>query len=111
MGYINFGPLGYDVFQHAWYFFLRKLSFSGVNMRNKKGEYTSSAGIRSPNQPCYDPEVLTAFKEMLDHTELLNKDYRDIDIQLPRTLHYFDPPYIDTENQYPAHFDWERTEE
>src|SRR5207249_2433989 len=31
MGYINFGPLGYDVFQHAWYFFLRKLSFSGVN--------------------------------------------------------------------------------
>ena len=79
-------------------------------MRNKKGEYTSSAGIRSPNQPCYDPEVLTAFKEMLDHAELLNKDYRDVDIQLPRALHYFDPPYIDSKDQYIAHFDWEQTE-
>src|SRR5712691_11601341 len=48
------------IYKHACYFFLRTLSFSGVNVRNKKWEYTSAAGIRSPTQPCYDPEALAA---------------------------------------------------
>lgn len=97
--------------EHAWYFFLRKLSFSGTNERNKKGEYTSAAGIYSPTQSCYHPEVLAAFKAMLDHAELHNNDYRDLDIHLPRTLHYFDPPYVETgKNLFVDRFDWEQTE-
>jgi len=82
-----------------------------VNTRNTKGEYTSSAGIRSPNQPCYDPEALAAFKAMLAHAALLNKDYRDLDLHLPRSLHYFDPPYVESKDQFIAHFDWDQTEE
>jgi len=49
---------------------------------------------------------------MLDHTELLNKNYQDIDIQLPRTLHYFDPPYVEAStNLYTSSFGWDETEE
>jgi len=111
LGYIDFGDLEYEVFKHACYLFLRKLSFSGFNLRNRDGEYTTSAGIRSANQPCYDPKALADFKAMLDHAVLLNTDYREVDIPLPRTLHYFDPPYVQSDNLYPFHCHWAQTEE
>jgi len=98
--------------EHAFYFFLRKLSFSGMNVRNKKGEYTSAPGIRSPQQPVYDPERLEAFKAMLDHAELFNTDYRHLDIQRPKSLHYFDPPYVDSiQDLFTSRFGWDETEE
>jgi site-specific DNA-adenine methylase len=97
--------------EHAFYFFLRKLSFSGMNVRNKKGEYASAPGIRSPEQPVYDPERLEAFKAMLDHAELFNTDYRQLDIQRPKSLHYFDPPYVDSiHNLFTSRFGWDETE-
>ena len=49
---------------------------------------------------------------MLDHTTLLNTDYRELDFHLPRSLHYFDPPYYHaSKNLYPSYFDWDTTVE
>jgi len=110
----NSPPLGIKgtPFEHACYFFLRKLSFSGLNVRNKTGEYTSAPGIRFPMQPVYDPERLEAFKAMLDHAELFNTDYRHLDIQRPKSLHYFDPPYVDSiQDLFTSRFGWDETEE
>jgi site-specific DNA-adenine methylase len=100
------------LFENAAYFLLRKLSFSGMNVRNAQGEYTSAAGIVRRNAPYTDPEMLAAFKAMLDHTELFNADYRALDFHLPRTLHFFDPPYYNaSKNLYPSYFGWDETAE
>jgi len=103
--------------EHASYFFLRTLSFSGINTRNSKGEYTASSGVRSrngappPNPSFYDPEALAAFKAMLDHATLSNADYKALELQLPKSLHYFDPPYVDaSDHLYTSSFGWEETE-
>src|SRR5437879_4268363 len=85
------------------------MGFSGVNQRNPQGEYTTGSGITSPHQRCYDPETLAVFKAMLDYTELFNTDYRELDIQRPRTLHYFDPPYVESAKR--LSFNWDETAE
>jgi site-specific DNA-adenine methylase len=100
-------------FEHTMYFFLRAHSFSGVNRRNRRGEYASTPGIRGPNARTYKPEALKAFKAMIDHAEVLNKDYREVQLELPRSLHYLDPPYLGTgPGLYPTvkNFDWKETE-
>src|SRR5439155_15262122 len=59
-----------------------------------------------------DPETLATFKAMLDHAELFNQDYRELHIQLPYSLHYFDPPYLGSaDNLYTSRFSWDETEE
>lgn len=98
--------------EHAFYFLLRKLSFSGMNVRDAQGQYISEAGIVRRNAPYTDPDTLAAFKAMLDHAELFNKDYRELAIHLPRSLHYLDPPYVGAaKNLYPWSFDWDETAE
>jgi site-specific DNA-adenine methylase len=48
---------------------------------------------------------------MLDHAELCNQDYRALDFQFPRSLHYFDPPYLGSaDNLFTSRFSWDETE-
>jgi site-specific DNA-adenine methylase len=104
-----------STFEHALFYFLRVHSFSGVNRRSKKtGKYISSPGIRGKNTKTYKPKVLQDFKAMLDHATILNMDYRQVQLELPRSLHYLDPPYLGTGPGIYADvtdFGWEETEE
>jgi site-specific DNA-adenine methylase len=100
-----------DIDRDIYYFFLRRFSYSGMNRKRKKnGHYTGNMGER-PTQKLVMPERLEAFKAMLDHAELFNTDYRQLDIQRPKSLHYFDPPYVDSiQNLFTSRFGWDETE-
>jgi site-specific DNA-adenine methylase len=95
--------------EHALFYLLRRFSFMGKNARNNFGDYMVTSGRMS--QSLYDLKRLDAFKTLLDQTELLNKDYSEVNLPLPKSLHYFDPPYVNSdENFYPLSFGWEETE-
>jgi len=40
---------------------------------------------------------------------LFNTDYRELDLHLPKSLHYFDPPYLESAKR--LSFNWDETAE
>jgi len=98
-------------FEHACYYFLLRMCLFGLNQPDRRGTFTT-AYSPAPHRRFYVPARVATFKAMLDHTTLFNTDYRALDLQRPKSLHYFDPPYMKAKAKlYTSHFSWDETQE
>lgn len=88
----------------ATLYFLMKTGFNGVWQINKNtnGRYGTPSGLLNQKDSVYDRELVTAWSELLQNTEISCGDYS----QCPTgDLNYFDPPYRDSFADYGTGWD------
>ncbi len=89
-----------SVEKSATLYFMLQTNFSGIwQTRSKDGVYYTPFGLGTEKNSRLNLASLFRFHEMLQDATISNQDFRSVEASRG-SIHYFDPPYIDSHTKY-----------